>query len=203
MIATIAPAAAALRIVVLCAGFSTRLGRPKALSRVHGVTLLQRTVRTVGGLTAGKIIVVLPPSATRARAELRGERVEIAESRHRARGLSASIRCGLRRSRYDAAALLLPVDLAYLKRRDIERLIARWRSSRRCIAARRLGDRAVSPLVLPRRLYPEAMRIVGDRGLRDWLSGSRLQPRLVDLPSAALDVDTPADLNQARKRLRF
>lgn len=203
MIATIVPAAPSLRIVVLCAGFSTRLGRPKALSRVHGVTLLHRTVRTVAALTTGKIIVVLPPRATRARAELRRERVEVADSRDRDRGLSASVRCGLRRARYDCAALLLPVDLPHLKRRDIERLIARWRSSRRCIAARRLGDRAVGPLVLPRRLYPAAMRIAGDRGLRDWLTRSRPEPRLVDLPSAALDVDTPADLNRARKRLRF
>jgi molybdenum cofactor cytidylyltransferase len=202
MITTNVAAGPSLRIVVLSAGFSTRLGRPKALSSVRGVTLLQRTVRTVAPLASASVIVVLPPKAWRARAELRRQRVEIAESRQRVRGLSASVRCGLRRARYAAAALLLPVDLAGLERRDIARLIACWRSSRRSVVGRRLGKRAVTPLIIPRRLFARALGIEGDLGLRELVNGSTRAPRLVDLPSAALDVDTPADLRRARRRLR-
>ncbi|MGD0490988.1 MAG: nucleotidyltransferase family protein [Steroidobacteraceae bacterium] len=191
----------ALRIVVLSAGFSVRLGRPKALTRIRGVTLLQRTVRTLAPLTTGRVIVVLPPRASRARAELRSQRVDFAESRQRVRGLSASVKCGLLRARYSAGVLLLPVDLAWLERGEIARLIGRWRSSRRAVVARRVGRRAGTPLILPRHLYPEALRVAGDLGLRELANGlPRDELKLLDLPSADLDVDTPADLRRARRR---
>jgi len=194
--------------VVLAAGFSARLGRSKAVSRIRGATLLRRTLRTVAPLTARPVIVVLPPRAARVRAELRGHRVEFAENRRRAEGLSASVKCGLRRARYAAAVLLLPVDLPWLNRREVERLIARWRPARRTVVARRVHSRgraarAGAPLVLPRRLYDEARQIVGDLGLRDLVNGlSPEELRLVELPSGAADVDTPADLDAARRTAR-
>jgi CTP:molybdopterin cytidylyltransferase MocA len=159
-------------------------------------------VRAVAALTTARVVVVLPPRAVRARAELRRERVDIAENRRRARGLSASVHCGLRRARYSAAVLLVPVDLPFLDGRDLERLIRRWRSARRAVAARRLGDRAVTPLVLPKHLFARALQVSGDLGLREWLNGSQLAPRLIDVSSAALDVDTPGDLARARRRFR-
>jgi CTP:molybdopterin cytidylyltransferase MocA len=57
------------------------------------------------------------------------------------------------------------------------------------------------PLILPRRLYPRALAVTGDVGLRELVNGLPAKERvLVDLPSAALDVDTPQDLRAARLR---
>jgi molybdenum cofactor cytidylyltransferase len=199
--------AAGLRIVVLSAGFSARLGRFKALSTLRGETLLGRTLRILAPLASARVIVVLPPRAARAKALLRGRRVDIVTSRHRARGLSASVRCGLLRARRSAAVLILPVDLAGLDGRDMARMIARWRSSRRAVIARRVGaradGRAGTPLILPRRLYAKALCIGGDLGLRDLANDLPLEElRLMELPSAAPDVDTPEDLRQARRPRR-
>src|ERR1035438_3383184 len=61
MIAMKARSLPTLRIIVLAAGFSTRLGRPKALARVHGVTLLRKTLGLLAPFaTSSKIIVVIP-----------------------------------------------------------------------------------------------------------------------------------------------
>jgi molybdenum cofactor cytidylyltransferase len=196
-------AAAGVRLVVLSAGFSARLGRPKALSKIRGMTLLRRTVRILAPLAARRVIVVLPPRAVRARAELARQRVDFAWSRQRSRGLSASVKSGLFRAQYSAAVLILPVDLAWLERREIARLLARWRSSRRAVVARRVGAGAGAPLILPRRLYPKARQIGGDLGLRDLVNSlPRDELKLVEVASAALDVDTPQDLRRARRRLR-
>jgi molybdenum cofactor cytidylyltransferase len=196
--------AAGVRLVVLSAGFSARLGSSKALSRIRGETLLRKTVRTLAPLAAARIIVVLPPRAARARAELRGERVDVAVSRRRSQGLSASVKSGLFRARFSAAVLILPVDLPWLERREIAHLIARWRSARRAVVARRVGDRAGTPLILPRRLYAKALRIGGDLGLRNLVNGlPDDELELVELPSAALDVDTREDLERARRRPRL
>jgi len=99
--------------------------------------------------------------------------------------------------------LLLPVDLVDLQRRDIARLIARWRGGRRRVAARRVEAYAAAPLILPRWLYAGALGLTGDTGLRDLV---RRLPRdtlsLTDLPSAEVDVDMPQDLERARRRIR-
>ena len=66
-----------LRIVVLAAGFSTRLGQSKPLARVRGVSLLGGTIRLLAPLSASRIVVVIPPRAVRVRAELRGRQVTL------------------------------------------------------------------------------------------------------------------------------
>jgi molybdenum cofactor cytidylyltransferase len=203
MISTNSKVAPAPRMVVLAAGFSARLGRPKALARVRGLSLIVRTLRVLVPFATAPIIVVAPPRAARLRAELRGERSVLVTNRLRSDGLSSSVRCGLRHARYEAAVLLVPMDLSCLERRDIARLIARWRGARRRVAARRIGVEAAAPLILPRRLYPRALGIAGDVGLktlvRNLLPGD---VALVSLASADFDVDTARDLERTRRHTR-
>ena len=190
-----------LQIVVLAAGFSSRLGRPKTLARIHGVSLLGRTICVLAQVTRQKIVVVTAERATRVRIELRGRPVSFLANRGRAGGLSTSVARGLRRTRYSGATLFLPADLPDLAPRDIARLISRWRGARRRVVARTTTGRASTPLILPKFLYPQALRLSGDVGLRDLVAALRIEQRtLVELPSAARDIDTPQDLAEARRR---
>jgi CTP:molybdopterin cytidylyltransferase MocA len=189
-----------LQIVVLAAGLSTRFGRPKLLERIHGTSLIRRTLSVLSKLTPQRIIVVLPPRAARIRAELRGCRVTLIENPGRADGLSTSVVLGVRKTHYRSATLFLPADLAELDPRDISRLISRWRGARRHVVARGLAGRASTPLILPKFLYPQAQRIVGDIGLRELLGKMPVEKRtLLDLPSAIRDIDTLEDLSAARR----
>jgi CTP:molybdopterin cytidylyltransferase MocA len=78
--------------------------------------------------------------------------------------------------------------------------------ARRCVIARRIGEndetpRGGVPLILPRWLYTRARGVRGDIGLRDFVRSLEPGQRvLLNLPSAALDVDTPNDLRAARRR---
>ena len=189
------------QIIVLAAGFSARLGKPKALARVHGVSLLNRTLRVLAPFAASKIIVVVPPGCTRYRLGPYASAATFVENPRRAAGLSSSVHCGIRCARYSAAVLLLPVDLVQLKRRDIAHLISRWRGARRAVVARGTDGRPGTPLILPRSRYFAARGVAGDSGLREFV---RSLPRnvvlLVNLPSAEADVDTADDLERARRR---
>jgi molybdenum cofactor cytidylyltransferase len=192
-----------LQIIVLAAGFSSRLGRPKALSRVHGVSLLRGACELAATLGCAKILAVVPRNSTRYRAQARGIEVTFVTNSRRHQGLSSSVRRGIAAARYAPAVLLLPVDLGGLKGRELVRLIRRWRAVPRCVIARRIGRIGAAPLVLPRRLYPRALRITGDAGLRDLIKQLPADSRvLVDMPSAASDIDTPQDLKAARRSFR-
>jgi molybdenum cofactor cytidylyltransferase len=190
-----------LRIVVLAAGFSARMGRSKALMKIRGVSLVRRTVAALAPFAVQRIIVVTAPRAWRIRVELRGLPVFFVDNPQRSLGLSTSVVRGLRAARFSGAALLLPMDLAELNPRDIARLIMRWCTAKRRVTARRLGDRPSTPLILPRWLYPRAREIIGDVGLRTLLAGLPTPHRtLLELPSAVRDIDTPEELGAARRR---
>ncbi len=192
-------------MVILAAGFSSRLGRPKALARVRGTSLLRRTLQVLADLGAEGVIVVVPRNAVRYRVELRGLGARLAANPRRALGLSSSVRLGIARARHSTAVLLLPVDLVKLESRELSKLISRWRALPRRVAARRIaaagasGPRGGTPLILPRNLYRATLGIEGDAGLRD-LIGALPQSRrvLMDVPSADTDIDTPQDLRAAR-----
>jgi molybdenum cofactor cytidylyltransferase len=197
-----------LKVVILAAGFSSRLGHSKALARVRGGSLLRRTAALAARISAAKIVVVLPCRAASYRIETQGLNVHLTANPQRAEGLSSSVQRGIARARYSSGVLFLPVDLPYLRHRDLARLVSRWRAARRSVIARKIGQdgetpRGGIPLILPRWLYARARSVRGDIGLRD-LVGS-LQPEqrvLLNLPSATLDIDTPRDLRAARRRAR-
>lgn len=192
-----------LQIVLLAAGFSSRLGQPKALARVHAISMLRRTLKVASSLGADRIIVVVPPNAARYRIEARGIKVQWAVNAQRAQGLSSSVRRGIAASRYASAVLLLPVDLIQLKSRDLFRLVRRWQSSPRRLIARELNSSGATPAILPRWLYSRASSLSGDVGLREIIGQLPADSRtLVDMPSAARDVDAPQDLKGARRRFR-
>jgi molybdenum cofactor cytidylyltransferase len=196
-----------LNVVVLAAGLSSRLGQPKALARVHGQSLLRRTLKLASGLRSAGISVVVPPANARFRREARRLSVTWVPNAERRSGLSSSVRCGLRAAQYSSAALLVPVDLAQLKLIELKGLVQRWRARPGQVFATRLGggerggERGGAPLILPARFFARARSISGDAGLRA-LIGSlpAAQRTLVDLPSAHADVDTAQDLASARRR---
>jgi molybdenum cofactor cytidylyltransferase len=190
-----------LKIVVLAAGFSSRLGQPKALARVHGTSLLRRTASLAAALRPAGIIIVVPPACARYRAEARHRTVTWVRNWQRGRGLSSSVRCGLRHSGYCSAVLLLPVDLSELKLRELKGLVSRWRGAPGRVFATRILTHGGAPLILPARLFARARCIEGDVGLRRLLADlPAAQRSLVDLPSARTDIDTVEDLAAARRR---
>ncbi len=192
-------------VIVLAAGFSTRFGRPKPLARIHGLSLLVRTVTVltiaIAHNPAIKILVIVPPRSHRYRVELQHRRVVVIENPRRADGLSSSVKLGVRRAKYSSAVFVMPVDLGQLRARDLSRLLMRWRLARRRLVATRVGQTGGTPLILPKHLYRPALQIADDAGLRGLvrsLPSSELL--LIDLPHALVDVDTPQDLAQARRR---
>ncbi|HEX3848193.1 MAG TPA: NTP transferase domain-containing protein [Steroidobacteraceae bacterium] len=193
----------------MAAGLSSRLGRPKALVRVGAMSLLRRSLVLGAPLSRWPPRVVVPPRAHRYRCEARGIAARFIVNPERAAGLSTSVRRGIAAARFASVVLIVPMDLACLTRRDLLRLIHRWRGAPRRLTARRIDPgrgreiRGGAPLILPKWLFARALEASGDAGLRDLIDTlSPAAVTLVELPSAALDVDTADDLAAARRRWR-
>lgn len=182
--------------VLLAAGGSRRLGRPKQLVRRRGQPLLAHAVEAArGALPGAALIVVLGADALRLRALLR-RRDRAAQpvlNSGWTTGLAGSLARGLHALGSDVdAALVLLADQPNVDAAALRRLLAAWRRRPSHPAAARYLGHAGVPAILPRRSWRALRALDGDAGARAVLRGTPTVT-LVDMPEAELDVDTPED----------
>jgi molybdenum cofactor cytidylyltransferase len=192
---TSAPADVGLATVILAAGGSSRLGRPKQLLRYRGAPLIVRAVRLAQRAAGNDVIVVVGDQRQRLRSVLRRRLplLEVVGNARWAEGLSTSLRVGLGAVPTTArAALILLVDQVRIEARDIDRLVRRWRRRPSKPAAACYLGRAGVPAVIPRRWFGELGALSGDAGARALLRRFG-DVSLVEMAAAEFDVDTPAD----------
>ena len=181
-------------MLVLAAGASRRLGRPKQLVRRGGEPLVRRAVRRAAALEPLWIGVVVGARRSAVAAALRGSGAELVHARHWREGLSASLAAGVRRAPRRARRLLvITVDQWRVDGADLARLLA---AAGRGVAAAAYDGRLGVPAVFPRRLWPALLRLQGDRGARALLEQG--PATAVPIAAAAIDLDTPAELAAMR-----
>jgi len=158
--------------VVLAAGASRRLGRPKQLVEAAGVPLVVRTIRALAAHCDRGVICVIGAGGEAVRAVLDGLDVTIIDNPDWSEGIAASIRCGVAHVPADARAILLTVcDQPRVGSADFARLVAAGRDAPSAVVAAGYGDGYGVPALFPAR-------------------------RIVAMPAAAFDVDRVADLQQ-------
>jgi molybdenum cofactor cytidylyltransferase len=196
--------------IVLAAGASARMGRPKPLVPLAGGPLLQHVLDSAARSGLAELVLVLGPHADAIRAALVPPRrlpLRIALVSGEAAAASASLAAGLRAAdpRAEVAVVLLGdqpgVDAALIDRllRDFAAggapaLRPVWRDAR--------GGRVPGhPVLLARALWPAALALRGDAGARQLFAA---HPEwLLEVPVAGEppgDVDTPEDLALAEAR---
>jgi len=181
-------------VLVLAAGASRRLGRPKQLVRLRCEPLVLRAVHAAASLAPLWIGVVVGARAARVVAALGGADVVIVRARRWREGLAASLAAGVQRVPRRARRLLvMTVDQWRVEGRDLARLLA---APGRSPAAAADGGRLGVPAVFPRRLWPALLRLRGDRGARELLEHG--PATAVPMPAAGADLDTPAELAAVR-----
>jgi molybdenum cofactor cytidylyltransferase len=196
------PIARRCAIVVLAAGESRRLGRPKQMVRRGGESLVRRIARTALASRPLWVGVVVGAHASRVVAELRGLPVAIVHNRGWREGIAASVRAGVHAAPGAACRwLILTVDQWQVDADDVHTLMCRART-RLPVAAVYAGRPGV-PAVFPRAWRARLLGLRGDAGAAALL---RAAPAAgVAIERAVVDLDTRADLARlagTRWRLR-
>lgn len=182
--------------IILAAGASARMGRPKQLLPFGGKPMLRRVVETVLASPAEMVFVVLGHRAEEMRAALAGLPVQVVFNSDWERGLSSSLRAGLKAlPPYVRAALFVLADQPNLTASLLARLIAHHRQSGAPIVLPISRRERGNPVLFDRTLFPELMSLEGDVGGRMLIER---HPNLVagveisyeEMPA---DIDTPED----------
>ena len=185
--------------IILAAGESTRMGRPKQLLPWGGTTLLAWQVRQMREAGVDEVVVVLGHAAADVRPAVPPEARVVVNEAYR-QGRASSLRCGAAAVSDDAGAVLvLSVDQprpASLSRR----LIERWRETGALIVSPRFPRRFGHPVLVDGSLLGE-LRAVDEAtlGLRAVIDRHAAEAEALPVEDDRVDVDinTPADYEAA------
>lgn len=189
--------------LILAAGKSERMGRPKAFLDYRGGTFLSVLYGTLKAspLTAVRVVFGHRADDFIARAGLPPE-VVVINPRHET-GMLSSIQAGLSslESHSPDAVMLFPVDQPAVSLKLIERLILAFLESGKAVVLPAYDGRRGHPALFGRSVFSELMTAPPEVGARAVV---RADPsRVLELEagdeSVLLDVDTPADYEALRK----
>ena len=185
--------------VVLAAGASARMGRPKQLLELAGRPLLQHVIDAALASRLDEVVVVLGHCADEIRAALvLGQRVRVVENPAFGEGQITSLRCGLAALSPEAcAAAVLLGDQPSLTSSQVDVMVAAFLAAG-ARAARPVypdaGGRPGHPVLLAREVFRELDRLRGDQGARMLFEGQ--PPGVLEVPVAGEpppDIDTSED----------
>lgn len=191
-------------IIILAAGASTRMGRPKQLLELEGRSLLLRAVEAALAAPVWPVVVVLGANAEAIRPSLARLPVLIAENPAWAEGMASSIRAGVATLRQFSRSLdgtvIALCDQPAFSAGTIQRLREAQRATGAGIVAARYGGRSGAPALFSREHFPALAALTGEAGARGLLHGEAGAVATVDLPELARDLDTPEDYAAAGGR---
>jgi CTP:molybdopterin cytidylyltransferase MocA len=183
--------------IILAAGASRRLGRPKQLAKYKGEALIARAVRIAREAGLEPVIVVLGAEKDAVRAVVRDERVVFVENDAWAEGIASSMRAGLKALVPEVTgALMMPCDQPRLSAEHLSRMASLFADGV-IVASKYAGVRGV-PAVFPRDAWSELMKLSGDVGARRLLVHSAWPVVEVAFEGGEVDIDAPEDLGQLR-----
>jgi molybdenum cofactor cytidylyltransferase len=179
--------------IVLAAGSSLRMGRPKQLLSLGGRPLLERVVAAACGSQLDDVVVILGADHELIEQRVRWGRARILVNPDHASGMSTSLRVGLADLGSDVErAVVIMGDQLGVSSRLLDRLLEVHAVSLQPAAALSVGGLLQPPVVLRRDLWDEVMALSGDVGARRLI---RTRPELVAPLVLGSDVEHPVDID--------
>lgn len=189
--------------IVLAAGASTRLGRPKQLLRLPafgGETLIDHVIGLAQAAGADPIFVVLGAHADEIQQQSQLPDCTVLRNEFWAEGMASSVRVGIaaiiKKIPAASRAIFLVCDQPGLTAEHLRQLLAAHMTSPDSIAASRYAGRPGVPAVFPRALFPALLQLKGDRGARSIFEQSGVEIHTIEFPQGEWDIDSPEDLER-------
>lgn len=184
--------------VILAAGESARLGRPKQLLPFRGRTLLRHVVECATDGGCDPVLVVLGSRADELLGELAGTAAHRVVNEAWRQGIGSSVRTGVAavRQRWPetSAVLLLTCDQPLITPELVQRIGERFdRADARIVACEYAGTIGV-PALFERSLFPELLTLSGTTGAKPVLEAHPTDLVRLSWPDGGKDIDRPEDL---------
>ncbi len=183
--------------IVLAAGASRRMGRPKLELELGGMTLVERSVQNLLDASVDRVRLVVPPgSALGPRALAPTKSLEVIRNPDRDGGISSSLRVGLRGLPNATRVVLVALaDKPLVKPETIRKLVDVFEEGDAKVVYPVYRGQQGHPVLWDAALVDELSGVEGDRGAKSMLAAHRFEALAVPLDDAGVcfDIDTPED----------
>ena len=192
--ATVPEPSGAVALLLLAAGASTRMGRPKQLLPYHGRTLLRHAAETAVAAGCAPIVLVTGALHDELLAEIVGLPILAVHNPDWETGMASSIRAGLAAVAAAAprAVLVMLTDQPLVTPELLRQLIVQQQATQAPIVAAAYGETLGVPAIFDKSLLPELLKLQGAQGAGRLIARLGAAVRQVAFPAGLLDVDTPA-----------
>ena len=192
--ATVPEPSGAVALLLLAAGASTRMGRPKQLLPYHGRTLLRHAAETAVAAGCAPIVLVTGALHDELLAEIVGLPILAERNPDWETGMASSIRAGLAAVAAAAprAVLVMLTDQPLVTPELLRQLIVQQQATQAPIVAAAYGETLGVPAIFDKSLLPELLKLQGAQGAGRLIARLGAAVGQVAFPAGLLDVDTPA-----------
>ncbi len=186
-----------LNIIVLAAGNSSRMGRPKQTLLFEGKSLLQRTLDAAREANARNLVVVTGANYKLFEKELHQQEVTTVYNQDWASGMASSINIGLTalldKEPSVKAVVFAVCDQPFISAAIFQGLIKRQQQTGKDIIAAEYEKTVGTPVLFRYNLFPAIRTLRGQEGARKLLSVYPEDVASITFEQGHIDVDTPAD----------
>ncbi len=182
--------------IVLAAGQSKRMGRPKQLLPVGEYTMLGKVLQVFRESRVDRTVVVLGAGASKVRRSLKLLDEAIVVNRAYQEGMSGSLKAGLRAVEGEADAVIIALgDQPFLSPGTVDLMIETYLRKKASVVVPVYRGRRGNPVLFDRTLFPQLDGIAGDVGAKSVVTRNEanLAEAEVDDEGVVMDIDTPKD----------
>jgi molybdenum cofactor cytidylyltransferase len=182
-------------IILLAAGFSSRMGEPKQLLKVHNEPLIRIMIRQALASDVSEVVVVLGHHASEIEKAIGGLPVHITLNKEAAKGMGGSIKCGVRSLNKMAcsAALIITCDQPLLTSSHLKKIVEAYREKRALIVASGYAGSVGIPVLFDQKLFDSILSIDDNAGAKKIINENISDTFVIDFPEGKIDLDTPED----------
>lgn len=191
--------------VVLSAGESSRMGRPKALLPIDGQTFIEKIVAALKQTKVGKIIVILGHNARELQSKISHLPVEILINTDYKLGQLSSLQLAVRNLQPDLECdgmLVHLVDHPYLAPALVEEMIRRFYETKKRIIVPKFHGKRGHPVIFSNALFDEILKAPMEEGAKAVVNAHRAETLEIETEEEgiAVDIDTPELYQQHVRR---
>jgi len=189
-------------IVLLAAGESSRMGRPKQLLKHGDLTLLQHSIHVAHEADVSTIVVVLGAHADSMNNDFSTKSVFVTNSNWK-EGMASSIQLGIKslldREAETEGAILMVCDQPYVNSLLLNTLIETYKTTGKQIVASGYDNTFGPPVFFHKLFFPELLQLKGDVGAKSVIKKHEEQVEIVLFPEGSIDIDTDVDYQKLLK----
>ncbi|HXD79893.1 MAG TPA: nucleotidyltransferase family protein [Puia sp.] len=181
-------------VVILAAGASERLGRPKQLLRYKGKSLIRHSIAAALGSSASSCMVVLGAGYDEIVREVpTGLRVKILDNQNWKEGMSSSIRAAIGADPGMEYGIFMVADQPFIESSVLDELIDTQKRTGKPIVVCEYDGSVGTPAMFHRSIFPELLALKGDHGAKKVVLGHPDDCAKVPFPKGKIDIDTEDD----------